>query len=321
MENPQISIIVPVYNVEQYLPRCIDSIISQSFSDFELLLVDDGSKDRSGAICDEYARKDSRVRVFHQQNGGVSLARNVGLDNARGEWITFSDSDDELLSDAFGVAHSYMQDGVDMVRTGYQKVDENGKVLETHLCEKTLILDNKERMMDECDKCIYHGFLWNTFVRRSTVGNIRFETAISWCEDHVFTFSVMSRVRKLALVATCTYRYIVYSSRTTNLSKCLHDPQKILLAVRMEVEAKYRLLDNNKVLKQGIDAYYESRVGYAAAHSFHLNGFFKTLVFIFKESSQPLGCFMYSYKEYLKHYKFLKRLIRICKQAITLNRK
>lgn len=70
MENPQISIIVPVYNVEQYLPRCIDSIISQSFADFELLLVDDGSRDKSGAICDEYARKDSRVRVFHQQNGG-----------------------------------------------------------------------------------------------------------------------------------------------------------------------------------------------------------------------------------------------------------
>ena len=70
MKNPQISIIVPVYNVEQYLPRCIDSILSQTFADFELLLVDDGSKDRSGAICDEYARKDSRVRAFHQLRGG-----------------------------------------------------------------------------------------------------------------------------------------------------------------------------------------------------------------------------------------------------------
>lgn len=100
-----------------------------------------------------------------------------------------------------------MQGGVDMIRTGYYKVDEQGNVIETHLCEKTLILDNKEQMMAQCDKCIYHGFLWDTFVRRSTIGSVRFETAISWCEDHVFTFTVMSQVRKLALVATCTYCY------------------------------------------------------------------------------------------------------------------
>ena len=80
--NPKISIIVPVYNVELFLPRCIDSILNQSFADFELLLIDDGSKDKSGAICDEYADKDVRIKVFHKANGGVSSARNVGLDNA-----------------------------------------------------------------------------------------------------------------------------------------------------------------------------------------------------------------------------------------------
>lgn len=85
---PKISVIVPVYNTEKYLHRCVDSILAQTFTDFELLLIDDGSTDSSGAICDEYAQKDSRVRVFHKENGGASSARNLGLDNATGEWIT-----------------------------------------------------------------------------------------------------------------------------------------------------------------------------------------------------------------------------------------
>ena len=96
----KISVIVPVYNAEKYLCRCIDSILSQTFTDFELLLINDGSKDGSDAICDEYAAKDNRVRVFHKENGGVSSARNLGLDNAKGEWITFVDSDDFIPSDS-----------------------------------------------------------------------------------------------------------------------------------------------------------------------------------------------------------------------------
>ena len=93
-----ISVIVPVYNTEKYLDECIQSILNQSFTDFELLLIDDGSTDRSGAICDQYAAKDERVRVFHTENGGVSSARNVGLDEAKGEWIAFVDSDDWVKS-------------------------------------------------------------------------------------------------------------------------------------------------------------------------------------------------------------------------------
>lgn len=97
-KNPKISVIVPVYNVEKYLRRCIDSILAQTFTDFELLLIDDGSKDSSGEICDEYARNDERVRVFHKENGGVSSARNLGLDNAKGEWVSFVDADDIIYS-------------------------------------------------------------------------------------------------------------------------------------------------------------------------------------------------------------------------------
>ena len=94
--NPEISIIVPVYNVEKYLKRCIDSILNQSFTDFELILVDDGSTDNSGEIIDEYAIKDERIKVIHKENGGLSSARNVGIEYSKGNYIAFVDSDDYI---------------------------------------------------------------------------------------------------------------------------------------------------------------------------------------------------------------------------------
>lgn len=103
---PQISVIVPVYKVEKYLHACVDSILAQTFSDFELILVDDGSPDNCGAICDEYAAKDSRVRVIHQENQGLSGARNSGIDIAEGEYITFIDSDDLVSFDYLELLHS-----------------------------------------------------------------------------------------------------------------------------------------------------------------------------------------------------------------------
>ncbi len=122
---PAVSVIVPVYKVEPYLRRCVDSILAQTFTDFELILVDDGSPDNCGAICDEYAEKDSRVKVIHKKNGGVSSARNMGLDAARGEYIYFCDGDDyiekELLADAVQAMSGY-----DMVVFNTFFVDING---------------------------------------------------------------------------------------------------------------------------------------------------------------------------------------------------
>ena len=116
----KISIICPVYNVEKYLPRCIDSILSQSFKDFELLLVDDGSLDNSGNICDEYANNDDRIRVFHKKNGGVSSARNFGLKHACGEWISFVDTDDWVDSDFLEPISSNIE-SVELIHQGLKK--------------------------------------------------------------------------------------------------------------------------------------------------------------------------------------------------------
>ncbi len=114
-ESPKISVIVPVYKAEKYLHKCVDSLLAQTFRDFEVLLVDDGSPDRSGVICDEYARRDRRVKVFHKANGGVSSARNKGIDEARGEWITFVDSDDWLSLNTIECLSTYFSN-YDVIR-------------------------------------------------------------------------------------------------------------------------------------------------------------------------------------------------------------
>ena len=120
MIRPKVTIIVPVYNVEKYLTCCIGSILSQSFKDFELLLIDDGSSDLSGEICDDYVEKDARIRVFHKENGGVSSARNLGLENAQGEWICFIDSDDWVEVDFLKELIQY--DSFDLVVGGCEGV-------------------------------------------------------------------------------------------------------------------------------------------------------------------------------------------------------
>ena len=118
MKVPQISVIVPVYNVERYLCKCLDSILTQTITEWECILVDDGSTDKSGSICDEYAKKDGRFIVMHKENGGVSSARNLGIKGAHGEWISFVDADDELYEESLSTLYSFVSDSVDIVVAG-----------------------------------------------------------------------------------------------------------------------------------------------------------------------------------------------------------
>ena len=114
-----LSVIVPVYNVEAYLPRCVDSILAQTYSNLEVILVDDGAKDKSGAICDDYAARDSRVKVIHKENGGLSSARNAGLDVAKGDYIAFVDSDDWVKEEAYDAIMNKLRE---LVKSG-QMID------------------------------------------------------------------------------------------------------------------------------------------------------------------------------------------------------
>ena len=127
MNMPKISIIVPVYKVEKYINRCIDSILTQTFTDFELILVDDGSPDNCPAVCDRYANQDNRVKVIHKKNGGVSSARNSALDIAQGEYITFCDGDDYYLEDWLLELYSAAQkNSTDITMGNFIEVTENG---------------------------------------------------------------------------------------------------------------------------------------------------------------------------------------------------
>ena len=182
-----ISIIIPIFNTEQYLPRCIESVLSQRYSDFELILVDDGSTDASGAICDSYSERDHRIRVFHKENGGVSSARNLGLEKARGEWIYFVDSDDELLPDGLRVLTDCISDEVDIVMGGFVEVDENG-VLSEPANNTSRILTKKQSVVTLYVGYGSYCYLWTRLLKREVIRrfNLCFDPSIAIKEDTLF---------------------------------------------------------------------------------------------------------------------------------------
>lgn len=207
MKPPIITIIVPVYNAEKYLHRCVDSILAQTFADFELLLIDDGSKDNSGAICDEYAAKDSRVRVFHKENGGVSSARNMGLDNAKGEWICFVDSDDYLYNKLFLTNLSGNRE--DLIITSHIETSYNKK-------EVVFILDgyktnlHKKEFTDFISQYINSNIIktpWGKFYKKKIIKDLRFDINIRCGEDLLFNLYYMINVKSCCIKQNSVYAY------------------------------------------------------------------------------------------------------------------
>ena len=210
---PIVSIIVPVYNAEGFISRGIDSILAQSFKDFELILVDDGSKDGSGAICDEYAARDNRVRVIHQQNAGVSAARNAGLMTAQGEWVTFVDSDD-LVTDCFLeslVNAVSLDDQIDLAYCGYGIV-ESAISLKIYK-SATYIGDNQIHDVLSQTNLLYRCSPWAKLFRRSIIvdHSLCFDTNLSISEDRLFMYHYLVHVRGIATTSTIGYLYGSFS--------------------------------------------------------------------------------------------------------------
>lgn len=200
-ESPIISVIVPVYNAEKYLKQCIDSILSQDFADFELLLIDDGSKDTSGSICDEYAQKDKRIRVFHKENRGVSSARNVGLDNAKGEWIYFSDADDEVDKNGLKRLLELTSNQIDLVMAGYKVLGKNQIIQYCTQLKSCSEYISPNQALTELYYPIhgyYQGFLWSKLFRSSVIreNSHKFNTNIYYNEDRLFIFEYICLSKK-----------------------------------------------------------------------------------------------------------------------------
>lgn len=207
--HPQISVIVPVYKAEKYLHRCIDSILAQTFTDFELILVNDGSPDNCGAICDEYAQKDKRIKVIHKDNGGVSSARNAGLDIARGNIICFVDSDDWVENKFLD---SFCRKDADIVvQAYYQNIIDDTTNEEYYMS----IEDKKFECVDEFLKTLYmtdnFGYLHTKALKKEIIDkyNLRLNCNYKFREDLEFVLRYISKCKTFATINKAAYHYII----------------------------------------------------------------------------------------------------------------
>ena len=225
MGTPVISIIVPVYNAEKYIRRCVNSILTQTFVDFEVLLIDDGSVDDSGRICDEYAIKDSRVRVFHQNNQGVSTARNVGLENCTGNWVSFIDADDYISPDFFDCDYS---NAVDVIQKSYSIIYEYENLIVQKPVRSNIIKSKKEFLLFYVRKRT--NALWDKIIRRDLIGNRRFDTTVKVGEDFLFFLSLINDITKYSFNDIGCYFYNIRSgSAMDNVSRNYSGRVKIMI--------------------------------------------------------------------------------------------
>lgn len=228
---PLISIVVPVYNVEKFLSHCIDSILNQSYKNIELILVDDGSRDHSGKICDDYAKKDKRVKVYHKKNGGVSSARNYGMINAHGQYITFIDSDD-WISKNFLENFRVEEIQADLYISG-ALYDIEGK-----LYSKKKYSEQYADNIDDIAKCFFsqnlkdNGYPWGKLFLLDIIqsNGIFFDEKLSINEDHIFIFWYFCYIHSLYVTSTADYHYLVIDNSGRKLSSKINSRNEIVLA-------------------------------------------------------------------------------------------
>ena len=206
-EKPLLSIIVPVYDVENYLQKCIDSILAQTFTDFELILVDDGSPDSCPALCDAAAAKDARIRVIHQKNGGLSAARNAGLDAARGAWIGFVDSDDYIAPEMYeAMYHAVQSTGADLALCDYVKVDETGALCtQTHVAVPQKSLTGRELLQKAYWTTVQ--IAWNKLYHRTIFAQLRYPVG-KLNEDFFVIPEICLNTQRAVVVPEVLYYYV-----------------------------------------------------------------------------------------------------------------
>ena len=213
--SPFVSIIIPVYNSDKYIARCIDSILSQTFSDYELILIDDGSSDTSWDICIKYSQQDKRIRSIRQPiNKGVSAARNRGLEAAVGTWVYFCDSDDYLYNDSLEILVNQIDKNVDMILAGYSRIVQGDVIVHTlpqsGIVERTKAIE----AYFESGRNRIQSFLWNRIFKREIIEacKIRFNETIYYKEDGLFIVQYMCRMTYgVYYVTRPVYNYVIHS--------------------------------------------------------------------------------------------------------------
>ncbi len=218
----KISVIIPVYNVEEYLDRCLESIVNQTYKNLEIILVDDGSPDNSPQMCDEWTKKDSRIKVIHKKNGGLSDARNVGVDNAAGEWIYFIDSDDYIELNALEILiNAAVNNDCDMAVAMYDNV-VNGEIWHNNFGSKIDVMTSANYVKEYYDNVFNKQFLLgscqiiacNKLIKKSIAETIPFPVG-KLHEDEFTTYKLCYKCRKIAFVREALYFYVRHNSSIT----------------------------------------------------------------------------------------------------------
>lgn len=226
MQGALISVIIPVYNVDEYLAECVDSVIGQTYKNLEIILVDDGSTDRSGSICDEYRLRDARIRVIHKTNGGISSARNAGLEIAQGSYIGFVDSDDYIADDMFSQLYMNIKDNCQISVCFNNVVDGTKIFAECQLPDKITILSNEEAVKELIVDSTIKNYVCNKLYRAELFSGLRFPEGKIY-EDIAINYLLFDRAEHISVIPKTLYYYRMrsgsVSAHKTDEKKWFHN--------------------------------------------------------------------------------------------------
>ena len=258
--NQTISVIVPVFNVAGYLPQCVDSILSQDYGNLEVILIDDGSTDGSGEICDRYAALDSRVRVIHQKNGGAAAAKNAGLRLATGEYLAFADSDDYLEPGAYGfLMKVLLENGADAVQGSFREVYRN-RAEEQRISEE--ILEGYDYLL-RFPKDFSCALLWNKLYRRALFDGVFFEEGHK-IDDEYFTYQGFLQPRKVVRADRIVYNY---RKRASSVMSSPESAERLVLdCLDSAAKRRQRILDTLPQLREPFDENYLDVIWYLSGN-------------------------------------------------------
>ena len=257
-----VSVIIPIYNVEEFLPRCLDSVCGQTFSDLEIILVDDGSTDSSGQICDTYARSDSRIRVIHKENGGLSEARNTGLDKATGEYILMPDGDDVLHPQMIEILYNLITSGnYEFSMCMGDEVYDTSKILmkavETYTDIPSTVYRQEELLkiwgLEYFQNQGHYSVAWNKLFKRSSLDGLRYIKTME--EDVEFSCRYYQRIQKAIVTSLLLYYYIQRIGSLTNPTtgfRYVHIPETTMECLKdlPEESSEYRALVLRRLYRQ-----------------------------------------------------------------------
>ena len=261
MENKTVSVIIPAYNARSFIDRCLCSVLNQTYSALQIIAINDGSTDNTLDVLNAYAQKDSRILVIDQDNIGVAATRNVGLENAKGEYILYIDSDDWIERDAIEKLVFGMNEDIDIVFCAFDNA-KDGENSEHSASSSTEVWDNGRQLLEFMRHKVMTGMLWNKLIRRSITEGIRFDEAVGYAEDAQFLWAILKKSRNMLVTDEILYHHVLEDSSISHLSFSDNKYTAIPVweEISREVESNYPQLNDlakERLLAQAIFSLYE----------------------------------------------------------------